>query len=366
MFINFKCTNCGADVVVEEGKETVFCEACGTKLILTNMKPVAPTVPSEPVPVNNETVSVLDSLYGAVAALDAGEYEAAFQAFTAVAESGSNEWAAKLYAGFASAAMSKPGNLRISDGLTAAKNAAASDYDGADKPAVLTDFAERVKKFAKDITLTYYSHDKDFVYADANAAKDHFDATSKLVEYLEACSDLFTRETMRKTPELEAVKKGLINELIDYIGFAGKPVEYLVGYKCVVKPNNIIATARVEEKMNCPFGQQYKNIAEKGKNAFNTVPSTINRVKKIEDDIEANRKVVEDYKKSLEDYLASNPEDAKVYKRWRIFTSKKSIEDIEARFPQALKDKKAASEKSEALISNLAEERKKFLKDNTI
>ncbi len=365
MLISFKCTNCGANISAEDTKKVVFCEACGTKLDVPKTAAPEPGNP-DPAKDGGETQPLPKTFQDAVAAYENGDYELARAGFLAIAGGEQDAWAASIYAGLASAALSKPLDLKIRDGLTAVKNAAVTGYLGNDRCDILTDFIAKVRAFAASFAADYYTHEPDYVYPDANSARDHFEGTCRLVEYLEACADLITQENLQKWPELEDVKKALAVEIIEFISFAAKSIQYLVGYKNVNKGNGVIVTNRVEEKMGCPYSAQYKTIIDKFKASYNTVPTTVNRLKMYDEEIEANRKVIEDYKSSLAEHLAKNPEDAKVYKRWRIFTTKKAIADVESRFPQDLLEKKAASEKSSLAVEKLIAEKKKFLKENTI
>lgn len=375
MLITFKCSNCGADCKAEDSKTHVFCEACGMKLTVPERSetpdqnaPAGEIVNDVAAEAQNGTSEIIipTTVSGALDAYDRGDFDAANKAFTALAENDISVWGSRLFAGLASSALSKPLDLKIRDGLTAAKNAAAQGYSGDDKCDILTMFVTRVIAFAKDYSKTFYFHDKDYMYQDAYYAKDHFDGTCRMVEYLEACCDLMNQESLQRWTTLEEVKKNLIRETLEYIKEASKPIEYLIGYKTVIKGKDQIATEKVDQKMPCPFTSQYKNVSEKLKNAYNTVPTTVNRLKKYDEEIAANRSVIDDYKKSSDEYFARNPEDAKAYKRWRLFTSKKTINEIEARFPQELVNKKAAAQNSEAIVDKLVAERKNFEKENTI
>ncbi|MBP5311669.1 MAG: hypothetical protein J6112_02410 [Clostridia bacterium] len=369
MLIYFKCPECGLSVQADDSTEQLFCEECGAKMVAGEAVPQpdpAANVPAVTPDASVVPAAVPETFDDALAAYDRGEFETAYKAFAALGGDGKDAFGAKLFAGLANAALSKPLELKFRDGITAAKNAAASGYFGDDRCTAVAALAPRLRALVTGFTKEFYTHDPGFVYGDANLAKDHFDGTCRFVEYYEACADLMNLETLRKWPELEAVKKSLISETLDYIKLVGKPVNYLIGYKNVVKSGGLIVPTRVEEKMNCPFSSQYKTVAEKLKTQYNAVPSTVDRIKKFDEEISANRAVIEDYKSSSEEYFAANPEDGKVYKRWRLFTSKKAIEEIEAKFPQTLKDKKTAAKTAETAVESLISEKKKFEKANLI
>ena len=376
MLINIKCYHCGAEVQTDDSETQVFCEACGTKLMVPvktfTSYPVntANDGKNEPVKadaaqggeVKKAPVPMPKSFLGGVDLFDKGEFEAAYKGLTELADNGKSPWGSRLFAGLASSAQSKPLDIRFRDGITAAKNAAAMGYAGDDKSEVLAVFTDRLLKYVKKYTKDNFTHEDDFIYGNA----DHFDGTCRLVEYLESCADLINQESLTRWPTLENVKKHLIKDTLDYIKEASKPITYTIGYKTVVKGKDLIVTERVDQKMPCPFTSQYKTVTEKLKNAFNSIPSTVNRLRRYDEDIAANRSIIDDYKKSSEEYFVKNPEDAKVYKRWRLFTSKKTINEIESRFPSSLLDKKTAAQRSETIVSTLIAERKKFEKENTI
>ena len=377
MLINLKCYHCGAEVQADDGETQVFCDACGTKLMIP-VKTFA-SVASEPASKTKDApkkaesgeaekapVPMPKSFLGGVDLYDKGEFETAYKGLLELADNDKSVWGSRLFAGLALSAMSKPLDLKFRDGITAAKNASATGYSGSDKAEVLSLFTDRLVKFVKRYSEEHYTHSGDFIYENADYAKDHFDGTCRLVEYHESCADLINQESLIRWSNLENVKKDLIKETLDYIKEVSKPIEYIIGYKTVVKGKDLIVTERVDQKMPCPFVSQYKALTEKLKTAYNSIPSTVNRLKRYDEDIAANRSIIDDYKKSSEEYFAKNPEDAKVYKRWRLFTSKKTISEIESRFPSSLLDKKTAAQRSETIVSTLIAEKKKFEKENTI
>jgi uncharacterized Zn finger protein (UPF0148 family) len=386
MSINLTCPNCGAAAKADDEKLFVFCEACGTRIDVAAAREalLAAEAEKEKEKVKNDFQNVITKAVAAeiegtkltedlkevtresaLLALDNGDGEEAFAAFSALAGEKTNNWEARLYKGLSAALTSAPLNLRIKEGITAAKNASVENYTGENKKQILSDFSARVRAFVKQYFSKYCVHEKDYVFADANAAKDHFESLHQLSEYLECVNDMFTQEMLLANPDLEEPKRGVINEGLVLAGEITKPIVYLVGYKNTTDKNGQVVAKRVEQKMNSPYADAAKTLTEKLKNAFNTLPSTVNRIKKYDEEIEANRKVVSDYKQALDSYFATNPEDGKVYRRPRLFVRKKTLEEIEAKFPEDLAEKKAASAKSDAAVTKLTLERKKFIKENT-
>ena len=138
MLINIKCYHCGAEVQTDDSETQVFCEACGTKLMVPvktfTSYPVntANDGKNEPVKadaaqggeVKKAPVPMPKSFLGGVDLFDKGEFEAAYKGLTELADNGKSPWGSRLFAGLASSAQSKPLDIRFRDGITAAKNAA--------------------------------------------------------------------------------------------------------------------------------------------------------------------------------------------------------------------------------------------------
>lgn len=376
MMLSFKCPNCGADVNVEETKEVVFCEACGYRIVVGEITGVA--VPSDAVPAVNgpaepvqaeaasDVTTVPQNKTEAIAAYERGDLEIAYKAFSALSGDARDSWEINLYKGLAAAALSRPLELRINEGVTAVKNGAVAGYNGEDKRDILSDYSSKVKAFARDYFKTNCVKEKDFVFPDNTAAKDHFDALNQITEYLEAVGDLYNDEIMKKFPELEDEKKSLIKDDLEYSAVLAKPVVYLVGYKNTTDKHGQVVAKRVEEKMRSPFESRVRSLGEKLRTNYNTLPSTLSQIKKYDEELEANNRIISEYKKSLDEHLSQNPEDGKVYRRWKLFVKKKTLAEIESRFPQELIDKKSAAERSEAAVTRLTVEKKKFIKENTI
>ncbi|MBP1587472.1 MAG: hypothetical protein ILO53_03600 [Clostridia bacterium] len=378
MMLNFKCPNCGADVNVEETKEVVFCEACGTRIAVAEVtgsaaqalpevtvddnSAAAPTAPAAPA----ADIPLPQSKEEAVAAYERGDVEAAYRALSALSGDARDNWEINLYKGLAAAALSKPLALRINEGVTAVKNGAVAGYNGADKKDILSDYSAKVAAFAREYYQANCVKEKDFVFPDNAAAKDHFDALHQITEYLEAVGDLYNDEILKAYPELEDEKKAVIRDNLEYAAVLAKPVVYLVGFKNTTDKHGQVVAKRVEEKMKSPFESKVRTLGEKLKASYNNLPSTLSQIKKFDEELEANNKIVSEYKKSLDEHLSQNPEDGKVYRRWRLFVKKKTIAEVESRFPQELIDKKSAAARSEAAVTRLTVEKKKFIKENTI
>ena len=371
MMLNFKCPNCGADVNVEETKEVVFCEACGHRIVVSDFS--GGTAPETVVPAVNgqpetapEEAALPQNKAEAVAAYERGDAETAYNAFSALSGDARDNWEINLYKGLAAAALSKPLALRINEGVTAVKNSAVAGYNGGDKKDILSDYSSKVTAFAGEYYRANCVKEKDFVFPDNSSAKDYFDALNQITEYLEAVGDLYNDEILKKYPELEDEKKAVIRDNLEYSAALAKPVVYLVGFKNTTDKHGQVVSKRVEEKMKSPFEARVRSLNEKLKTGYNTLPSTLSRIKQFDEELEANNRVISEYKKSLDEHLSQNPEDGKVYRRWKLFVKKKTLAEIESRFPQELLDKKSAAERSETAVTRLTVEKKKFIKENMI
>jgi len=201
MLIAAKCPNCGADIKLDDARETGFCMYCGTTIIIREAL--------QTVKIDNSHM-IQNWMNMGLSAYQAGNNQEAYSYFVKVVENDPNNWQAIFYKGISASWQSTMANPRIIEaiqGTTKAKELLTkSDMTQEEKDANIGIFSIELYKNLKayfDLWFKFYM-DLENPY-DAKRAIDFVFEMKNCFKYAEFTFDLIENISF-DNPDLETFK----------------------------------------------------------------------------------------------------------------------------------------------------------------
>lgn len=360
--VPLKCPSCGADMEVDSGKEFLFCQFCGSKIMVQEEIQKVEVTHSGSVELNTDKqrdnfLALADHDF------ETGNFISAYNYYTKALECDMTLWRAKLLRGVCAASIVDDDGFKSREIISAVKEVRADTSLGDDDKIEVFD---RVFEFVNAALNTAVSlkGDKNIISSSA-VAKIYYDilycigeVSVLLVEYIDA-------PFMEKRKDIEDPRRRYITKAIESCRLALKPVTYHVGTKNVKKGDKIIEQD-VNDKMGTPDVKVLNGYIDKLVEQYNNSPSTVAGIKNFDFEIDKCQVTIDEYNNALADFFKSNPELEKTYKHPGLFGAKKKIASVEERFPQDLLAKKQAWAQAGKAKADAVGKKTAFIKQNII
>ena len=357
------CPQCGATLEMDNTRDFMFCQFCGTKI--ANVAEKIDLKVSGKIEID-ESGKVGNFIYVVENALRAGNYNESYNYCLRILEIDPSHLTANLFKGLSAVMMSDLRSMRFSEGCVSVDNPRASGQFVVQNAADITKFLGYVLNMVPALFNTQCNFKNKTPFKNEAEAKNLYIFSYGIISYLTSVIGALDYNLLAAAPQLDKMKKDLIIYTINISNASLTPLKYTSGYRTQVDKKGVVRT--VEEYKTCrnTYEADIKQRIVYFRNQHNSLPSTVTKVNSIDAEIAKRKSVIQDYENSLSAFLSADPTVEKAYRHPGLFGRSKKLAAIEQTFPQELLSKKAWSQMSQTELKQLESEKKKFLKENTI
>ena len=363
MLVKMTCPQCGASLDMDDSKEFMFCQFCGTKI--ANLAEKVDVTLSGSVAID-ESGKLENFHYVVQNALKSGNYAEAYTYCLRILETDPGDLRANLYKGLAAVMQSTPGGNRVAEGVTAVQSMASMGRLVAENADDLRTFVDYVASMIPVLYDAQCAVKGRQPLSNARDAEELLGLAYGIVTYVSAVVTALGADLLRVTPPLEEAKHGLILLGLKLADRADTPVPYVSGYVTKTDRNGRTATEPQIAKARCPHAKELKDCVQTFKSENNALPTTVAEIARFDGELAKRRQVVSGYEAALAAYFTAHPEQEKTYRHPGLFGREKKRAAIEANFPAELTEQKALSLQAAEEAKQLEGQKKRFVKEHVM
>lgn len=363
MLVKMTCPQCGASLDMDDSKEFMFCQFCGTKI--ANITEKVDVTLSGSVAID-ESGKLENFHYVVQSALRSGNYTEAYTYCLRILETDPADLRANLYKGLAAVMQSTPAVIRTAEGVTAVQTMASMGRltpDSADAVQAFVNYVAGMIPVLYDAQCSVKGRQPLSSQKDAESL---FRLAYGIVTYVTSIASALNAGLLRVSPSLEEAKRSLILMGLGLADRAAAAVPYVSGYVTKTDRKGRPFNEPQIVKARCPFTKELKDCTLTLKQENNSLPSTVSEIGRLDGEIARRRQVVDAYEAALAAFFAANPENEHTYRHPGLFGREKKRAAIEETFPRELLEQKALSEKAEEEARKLVGQKKRYIKEHTM
>ena len=363
MLVKMTCPQCGAMLEMDNTKEFMFCQFCGTKI--ANIAEKIDLNVSGKIEID-ESGKIGNFLYVIENALKAGNYAESYNYCLRILETNPSYLTANLFKGLSAVMMSNQQNMRFSEGCVSVDNSRTSGQFVVKNASDITKFIGYILNMIPALFNTQCNFKSKVPLKNEAEVKNLYSFSYGVITYLTSVIGALDYNLLIAVPQLDKMKKDLISFTINISNTSLTPLKYISGYRTQVDKRGVIRT--IEEYKTCrnAYEADIKQRIVYFRNQYNSLPSTVTKANSIDVEIAKRKGVIQDYENSLNAFLSTDPVLEKAYRHPGFFGRSKKIAAVESKFPQELLNKKAWSLTAKSELKQLEVDKRKFLKENTI
>lgn len=361
MLVKMTCPQCGAVLEMDDSKEFMFCEFCGTKI--ANVTEKIDVVHSGSVSID-ETGKLDNFRYIVQTALKSGNYAEAYSYCQRIQETDAADLTANLYKGLAAVMQSTLTSIRTDEGVASVQHMVSLGKMSPDNVDAIRAFLDFVAGMLPVLYDSQCAAKGRQPLGNKQDADNLFRLALGIVTYLTAVVSSLNTDLLRVASALEKVKRDLIVAGLKLVDRADTPVSYVSGFITKTDRNGRTVNEPKTDRAKCPYGKDLSALVATLKKENNALPSTVAEIARLDGEITQRKRVTDDYEAALDAYFTTHPEQRKPYLHPGLFGREKKRAAIEANFPGELLSKKALSEQASEEARRLEVQRKRFVKDN--
>ncbi|MBP5618802.1 MAG: hypothetical protein J6X61_06650 [Clostridia bacterium] len=361
MLVKMTCPSCGATLEMDDGKEFMFCEFCGTKI--ANVTEKVDVTLSGSVAID-ESGKLENFHYVVQTALKSGNYGEAYTYCLRILETAPLDLRANLYKGLSAVMQSTPGGNRTAEGVTAVKamiSAGKFASENADAVRAFVDYVAGMIPVLYDAQCAVKGRQP---LGSGQDADNLFHLAFGIVTYVTAVVEALNVDLLRVAPALEEGKRGLILLGLKLADRATTPVPYVSGFVTKTDRNGRTVNEPQTVKAKCPHARDLQECTLTLKKENNALPTTVSEIARLDGELAQRKQVITAYETALAAYFTAHPEQEKPYRHPGLFGREKRRAAIEANFPAELLSQKALSVQAAEEAHQLEGQKKRFVKEH--
>ena len=361
MLVKMTCPQCGAVLDMDDSKEYMFCEFCGTKI--ANVTEKVDVVHSGSVSID-ETGKLENFRYIVQTSLKSGNYAEAYTYCQRIQETDATDLTANLYKGLAAVMQSTLASIRTEEGVTSVQRMVSLGKMSPDNADTIRAFLDLVAGMLPVLYDSQCAAKGRQPLGNKQDADNLFRLALGIVTYLTAVVSSLNADLLRTASALEKVKCDLVVAGLKLADRADTSVTYVSGFVTKTDRDGRTVNEPKTEKAKCPYGKDLDALIATLKKENNTLPSTVAEIARLDGELAQRKRVTDDFETALSTYFTTHPEQEKPYRHPGLFGREKKRAAIEANFPGELLSKKALAEQAAEEAHRLEVQRKRFVKEH--
>lgn len=357
------CPQCGATLEMDNTKEYMFCQFCGTKI--ANIAEKIDLNVSGKVEID-ESGKIGNFIYVVDNALRAGNYTEAYNYCLRILETNPMYLAANLFKGLSAVMMSNSVNMRFGEGNVSVETAKSSGQLNSSNAADIIKFANYVVTMVPALFNSQCNFKSRNPFKNETEALNLYNFSYGIITYLTNVVGALEYKLVTEIPQLDQIKKNMISHAINMSNLSLTPLRYISGYHTQVQKNGAVTTIQEYKSCRNRYEADIKQRIVYFRNLYNSMPSIVTKINEYDVEIAKRNGIIQDYDQSLNSFLSTDPNLEKAYRHPGLFGRSKKIASVEEKFPQELLSKKAWSLTAKTELKQLQADKKKFMKENMI
>ncbi len=301
---SINCPNCNGSVQVDDSLKFGFCLYCGSKLMLQEIQKVKIEF--------DDTKKAANYMQLAFTAYSNANFSEAYGYFSKCLEIDVRNWKAVFYRGLCAVNLASFEKTRLNElhsgTVQALQIIGQSDATVQERVEVVT----AVNTFVVRFMSSHYNLNPGFVFESMQVVNRYFASLLELLPVLSVINQAITETMMQSSPNLETLKKQILESGIRVCDLAILPVNYYNGTKTITN-NGRTQTVRVTAKFKpvpLPAVQQHRNVFV---NAYNSLPGIRLTFNKFSADEAQKQESIHRYEQALDAFWITHSAEKTLY-----------------------------------------------------